>query len=63
VLRQHGFNTILLEPNTPLLFMLEHLPGWELVYRDEQALIYCRRGRDPLMNSPEVIVPKGAGAA
>ena len=42
LLDQYKIKSTLLEPNTPAVALLDHLPGWQRVYSDEVAVVHKR---------------------
>jgi hypothetical protein len=41
-LDKHKIDYVLYNPNTPLAYLLDHTPGWRLIYSDKMAVIYQR---------------------
>ncbi|HKO19120.1 MAG TPA: hypothetical protein VJU82_09560, partial [Acidobacteriaceae bacterium] len=42
LLDQYGVNLCLFAPDSPIVSSLQRLPGWRLVYSDENAIIFIR---------------------
>lgn len=45
LMTQYHINAILLWPGEPVVRVLDRLPGWRCVYRDQLAVAFVRRGR------------------
>jgi hypothetical protein len=43
LLERYGIAWTLLEPSTPAVGLLDHLPGWQRIYADRYAVIHRRR--------------------
>ncbi len=42
IMDKYGIDYVLLQPQRPLAYLLEHSPGWELAYADNVAVLYER---------------------
>jgi hypothetical protein len=42
VLDKYQIDYVLLEPNLPLIYLLEHSPAWRLIYSDKVAVLFER---------------------
>ena len=43
LLEQYRVSWTLLEPSSPAVTLLDHLPGWERIYSDQYAVIHRRK--------------------
>ena len=49
VLNKYGINYVLIQPNIPLAYLLEHSPAWRLIYSDDAAVLFQRA--TPILSS------------
>jgi hypothetical protein len=42
VLDKYQIDYVLLEPNLPLTYLLEHSPAWRMIYSDKVAVLFER---------------------